>query len=104
MNVNLKYVNAILFPISLALLGYSTCTSIKDAQKYKDVDDLKTEISQKAPNLYDSLKNDNVLRASYQDWQYEVDRMNDSIKTDSMIQRAYFEGAQMVRDSLKGNK
>ena len=45
--------------------------------------------------------NDGVSRHTYKEWQYEVNRMNDSIKADSMARRAYFEGAQMVRDSIK---
>ena len=104
MKFGIKQVNALAFPIAIGCLCYGTYNTAKDARNYKGVNDLKTEIAKKAPRLYDSLMNDGVSRASYHDWQYEVNRMNDSIKADSMIQRAYFEGAQMVRDSLKGNK
>ena len=101
MNINAKYINAIIFPISAALLGYSTCTAVKDAKNYKGVEELKSEIQQKDPKRYDSLLHDGVRRHSFIDWQYEVNRMNDSLKIDSIAKRAYFEGAQKVRDSIK---
>ncbi len=104
MNIEPKHINAVLFPLAIGLACYGTYNTVKDAKKYKSVDDLKTEIAQKAPNLYDSLKNDNVARLSYKDWEYEVNRMNDSIKADSLAQRAYFEGVQMVRDSIKNTE
>ena len=93
MNINTKYINAIIFPISAALLGYSTCTAVKDAKNYKGVNELKSEIQQKDPKRYDSLLHDGVS--------HEVNRMNDSLKIDSVAKRAYFEGAQKVRDSIK---
>lgn len=34
-------------------------------------------------------------------WNKAYDRMQDSLKMDSIIKKAYFEGAQMVRDSIK---
>lgn len=37
-------------------------------------------------------------------WSKEYKEMNDSLKMDSIIQKAYFEGAQMVRDSIAGVK
>ena len=104
MNINVKHINAVLFPLAIGFCCYGTYNIVKDAKNYKSVDDLKTEIAKRAPQLYDSLTHDGVSRYSYQDWQYEVNRMNDSIKADSIASRAYFEGAQMVRDSLEGNK
>ena len=101
MNIKIKYINAVVFPVAIACAGYGTYKSIKDLPKYKGIDDLKTEIAQKAPRLYDSLKNDNVQRLTYKDWELEVKRMEDSIKTDSIAKSAYFQGAQMVRDSIK---
>ena len=101
MNIKIKHVNAVIFPIAIACAGYGAYKSIKDLKKYKGIDDLKIEIAQKAPKLYDSLKNDNVTRLTYKDWEYEVKRMEDSIKKDSIAKNAYFQGAQMVRDSIK---
>ena len=101
MKLGVKHINAIMFPAAIALAGYGTYNTIKDAKNYKSVDNLKIEISKKSPKLYDSLMNDGITRLTYKDWQYEVNRMNDSIKSDSMVQRAYFEGVQMVRDSIK---
>ena len=91
--------------ISLTALGavYSGYICYKcagDSKKFKSVDDLKMEIKQKDPKRYDSLMHDDEQRCCFIDWQYEVNRMNDSLRTDSMIKRAYFEGAQMVRDSI----
>ena len=101
MNINVKHINTVIFPIALALLGYTAYTTIKDSKNYKGVDDLKNEIKQKDSKRYDSLMNDGIGRHSFIDWQYEVNRMNDSLKIDSIAKRAYFEGAQKVRDSIK---
>ena len=105
MKIETKYFQGIMAAIAVSMSGIATYNAVKDADKFKSVDDLKTEIAQKSPKLYDSLMNDGVQRHSFADWQYEVNRMNDSIRTDSLVKRAYFEGAQMVRDSLnKENK
>ena len=34
-------------------------------------------------------------------WMKEYNKMMDSLKIDSLTKKAYFEGAQMVRDSIK---
>lgn len=43
-----------------------------------------------------------IRRFSY--WNEEIKNMNDSLRIDSIIKKAYFEGAQMVRDSIAGAK
>ena len=96
-----RHISNILVPIAIGLASYATYSAIKDAGKYKGVSDLKLEIAKKDPKRYDSLMHDGVSRHSFIDWQYEVNKMNDSLKLDSMVKRAYFEGAQMVRDSIK---
>lgn len=101
MRVDSKYINAILFPAALTCVCYAAYKTVQDVDKYKSVDDLKLEIAQKDPYRYDSLMRDGVQRRSYVDWQYEVNKMNDSIRTESLAKRAYFEGAQMVKDSIK---
>jgi hypothetical protein len=101
MKIGLKHLNYIILPVAIGIAGYGTYKTIKDAENYKDVGDLKNEIKQKDPLRYDSLIHDGKHRVSYIDWQYEVNKMNDSIKADSMAKKAYFEGAQMVRDSIK---
>lgn len=101
MKINAKYIKAIVYPASFAILGYSAYANIKDSKNYKSVDDLKKEIAQKDPKRYDSLMSDGVSRYSYKEWLHEAQKVNDSLKTESKIRRAYFEGAQMVRDSIK---
>lgn len=101
MGLEAKFYNYIMFPLTAIGMAYGMFALTKDAEKYKDVEDLKMEILSKSPKLYDSLKNDNVTRISYKDWQYEVDKMNASMKAEGLAKKAYFEGAQMVRDSIK---
>ena len=105
MKIEMKYFNRIAYPLLAVSFAYNIYDVVTDSQKYKDTTDLKQEILQKDRKRYDSLMNDGIHRYSFADWQYEVNKVNDSLKADSMIKRAYFEGAQMVRDSLeKGNK
>lgn len=98
--MKLRHISFVLCTTAIGLVSYSMYTSVKDAKKYKGINDLKIEIAQKDLKRYDSLIHDGISRLSYRDWQYEVNKMNDSIRTDSMVKRAYFEGAQMVRDSI----
>jgi hypothetical protein len=104
MGLRLKYINAIALPLAIGCFCYGSYNTAKDAKNCKSVNEIKTEIAKKSPKLYDSLMNDKVQRLSYQDWQYEFNKMNDSIKADSIAQKAYFEGAQMVRDSIKNSR
>ena len=100
MKIEMKHFNYLLYPAAAMGIAFAVVGTMKDAKNYKDVDDLKQEILKKDAKRYDSLMNDGVSRHSFIDWQYEVNKMNDSIKADSMAKRAYFEGAQMVRDSI----
>lgn len=104
MKIEMKYFNYIIYPAIAIGIGTTLANTIKDAKKFKDIDDLKNEIAQKDPKRYDSLIHDGKYRHSFIEWQYEVNKMNDSLKADSMAKRAYFEGAQMVRDSIKNSK
>ena len=81
-------------------LGYN---NQKTDKKYEDIFDVKNEILQKDPARYDSLIK-TKQGCSYEIWNYERRIMNDSLKTDSLVKKAYFEGAQMVRDSIKNKK
>lgn len=80
---------------------YGVYDAVKDGKNYKDIYDLQNEIKLKDPQRYDSLKNNQPMRRSYEEWKYELRLMNEAIKTDSLVKSAYFKGAQMVRDSLK---
>ena len=102
--MKLRHLNLALVPTAVVIAGYTTFTTVKEAKNYKGIEDLKTEIAQKDPKRYDSLAHDGHHRLSFLDWQYEVNKMNDSLKADSMAKRAYFEGAQMVRDSIKNSE
>lgn len=87
----------------LCYAGYSLYES-NNSERYKSVTDLKNEIKIKNPDLYDSLMHDNVSRFSYSQWLYEVEKMDAQLRADSIAQRAYFKGAQMVRDSIQNAK
>lgn len=41
------------------------------------------------------------IQNTVKDWQRELDIMKDSLRVDSLCRKAYFDGAQMVRDSIK---
>lgn len=104
MKIETKYYNYILYPAVIGGLVYGIRNIMQDSKNYTGVDDLKIEIARKDPKRYDSLMHDGKPRHSFIDWQYEVDKMNDSLRTDSMIKRAYFEGEQRVRDSIKNKE
>ena len=41
------------------------------------------------------------MKNSVANWKNEYNKMMDSLKIDSIAKKAYFDGAQMVRDSIK---
>lgn len=100
MKVNWDKVANTVFTALILSTSYAGYVAIRDAKDHKSITDIKTEIRQKDIKRYDSLINHPPIRNSYEDWEYEARIMNDSIKADSMAKKAYFEGAQMVRDSL----
>ena len=59
----------------------------------------RTEIREKDTARYNKLINDKKWHNG-EYWELEAKKMNDSIKTDSLIKKAYFEGMQAVRDSI----
>ena len=67
----------------------------------KIIDDAKKEIQAKDSLRYFNV-NQNSRDIAY--WRNEVKKMNDSIRMDSVARKAYFEGAQMVRDSIANSK
>ena len=96
-NILSKFALGSTLAITSMYVGYTT---IKDSKNYKSIYDLQEKIKQIDSNRYDSLIKNTTVRHSYTDWEYELRLMNESIKTDSLVKKAYFEGAQMVRDSL----
>lgn len=92
-------------PTSLLIgLGYPVAVQYQkniDQEAKKEIqikDPARYERLVKADTVHDFLRNDGVF------WSQEAKEMNDSLKMDSIIQKAYFEGAQMVRDSITGVK
>ncbi len=77
-------------------------TTFCDATQYlyNIEDSAKKEIFMKDPARYERLTTKTV--SGDLNWSKEAIQMNDSLKMDSIIQKAYFEGAQMVRDSIAG--
>ena len=74
----------------------------KETGNYRSITDIQKEIKLKEPKRYDSLLSNPIdsRPINFEDWRYEERLMNESIKTDSLVKRAYFEGAQMIRDSI----
>lgn len=73
-------------------------------QIQKEKNKIAEKIAQKDINQYNSI-NQNIqngkMRNSYANWLEEYSKMQDSLKIDSIAKKAYNEGAQMVRDSIK---
>ncbi len=65
-------------------------TTINTAKAY-----LKEKVE---PHRYLQMVHENL---TVLDWRKEVKAVQDSLKVDSMCKKAYWEGAQMVRDSIK---
>ena len=101
MKVSFKQVLNIGVPlIAVGTSAFCIYTALKDAKNYENKFDIQNEIKAKNPAWYDSLLNEKTL-VNYEQWNYERRLMNAAMKTDSLVSRAYFEGMQMVRDSLK---
>lgn len=89
--------------LGVVLLGVSFCSGIVETNKKRD--DLKEIIQKRDVSRYQSLKekiaSTSGMSDSYSVWLKEYNAMQDSIKLDSIAQKAYWEGANMVRDSIK---
>lgn len=83
---------ALVTPVMCAQINYD-----------KDVKNAKAEIKAKDPQRFERLimKSDKMSKFA---WQSELNSMNDSLRLDSVAKKAYFEGAQMVRDSINNAK
>ena len=100
--MNVKNLAKVGVALAFGGMSYAAYNAFQDAKNYKSVSDYKKEILQKDPKRYNLLINKSFGERpfDFKDWQYEAKIMNDSIKTDSLVKKAYFEGAQMVRDSI----
>ena len=100
MNIGLKRSLFITTGI-LAAVGFSTAI-LKQENKAKD--QLKQKVLTTDTARYNRITNDikaGKIADTYYGWTKEVQKMNDSIKIDSIAKTAYAKGAQMVRDSIK---
>lgn len=75
-------------------VNYQIDTEQKAKKEIQIKDPARYERLVEADTIHDLLRNDGVI------WTKEAKEMNDSLRMDSIIQKAYFEGAQMVRDSI----
>ena len=71
------------------------------------VNDIKNEVLLKDSLRYKRVENetknyDYIVQKKI--WTIELSNMNDSLRVDSIAKRAYFEGAQMVRDSINNSR
>ena len=73
-------------------------------QNNQATDKLKEKVLTTDSTRYNRITNDiskGKKANTYYNWAKEVQKMNDSIKVDSIAKTAYAKGAQMVRDSIK---
>ena len=103
MKINFNNIGYLLATLTVGVSGYVGYTMYRDAHNYRSVSDIQKEIRLKDPKRFDSLMSNPIglKPVDFEDWHYEERLMNEAIKTDSLVKRAYFEGAQMVRDSIK---
>lgn len=84
------------------VIAYNQHNQIKD-----DLVKIKKEIKTKAPQKFEEINNKYKPKNRYADfsfWYQQNKQLDESLKMDSIIQKAYFEGAQMVRDSIANAK
>lgn len=73
-------------------------------QGNKETDKLKQKVLTTDPARYKRITNEikkGEVANTYYAWSKEVQKMNDSLKIDSIAKSAYEKGAQMIRDSIK---
>ena len=95
----------------LFLLTASCATLYFEVSKYKQKENTQkqikqysSEIANKDINRFNRINNaitHGEINNSTAKWMKEYNKMMDSLKIDSLTKKAYFEGAQMVRDSIK---
>lgn len=92
-----KYIFAMgAFAVSLGagVWGYENA---KEARGFKQ--EVKTKVT---PERYiEMLENEPGTAFQNGYWKSHLDAANDSLKKDSLARRAYFEGGQLVKDSIK---
>lgn len=93
------------YPAMALLVTYCVGSTYNDMRKAEQnfIANASKEIHTKDINRYNKILN-NVLSGSTQNnsemWNRELTVMRDSLRVDSLCKKAYFDGAQMVRDSI----
>jgi len=82
---------------TITALGYDVNKKTKEA-KQKEI--AKEYVKKNAPDKYMNLLEKESKGQTIR-WNKAVENVRDSLRIDSMCQKAYFDGAQMVRDSIK---
>ena len=94
--------------LGVSMLGICTWGIVKSRSiANQEIQIYKTEIKKHNPQKFESLLNNEkekvpTTRVEY--WRSAYESMQDSIKKEGIIRKAYFEGAQMVRDSINRAK
>lgn len=98
MNKKVELALAIGLTIStITALGYGANKKTKEAtQKEIAKEYVKKNAPDKYMNLLEKESKGQTIR-----WNKAVENVRDSLRIDSMCKKAYFDGAQMVRDSIK---
>lgn len=89
--------------ISLITLGGYDFLRNKENQG-KQISEFSQKIAQKDINRYNKLTKkiaQGKVENNTANWMKEYNKMQDSLKIDSLVKKAYHDGAQMVRDSIK---
>ncbi len=72
--------------------------------QYTNIQQYSSKIANKDINRFNRINNailQGEMKNSTANWMKEYNKMMDSLKLDSIAKKSYFEGAQMVRDSIK---
>ncbi len=94
------------FKVGYVLAGLVGLWLYADYSTYKDKRDTLKEAVQtrdytRYQNLKEKIASNRGMADSYSVWLKEYNAMQDSIRLDSVARKAYLEGANMVRDSIK---
>ena len=103
MNNTGKIIGRMLFTIAVGAtvwfgIGKTLNSTNENILKYS------SEIANRDITRFNSINNaisKGDMKNSVANWKNEYNKMMDSLKIDSIAKKAYFDGAQMVRDSIK---
>ena len=104
--INKKLLENTAMGICVAGALYISGSAVRDVIEYdkKYINNVSKKKKEKDPSRYLKIV-DNItagkLHNTPKNWENELQLMRDSLRIDSLCKKAYFEGAQMVRDSIK---